>query len=90
MSDDASTGDVWRDYRRARQAKRAINRVATARLLMEQQIPFTSQNGGAHLVVHIGSRIFDLWPGTGLWIERGTGKRNRGVRTLLTHARNPE
>jgi hypothetical protein len=37
-------------------------------------------NRGAHLVVN---ESVDFWPGTGRWIARSTGRRGRGIDSLL-------
>lgn len=46
-------------------------------------IQFESKNGGAHLVVSAAGLVVDFWPGTGLWVVRGTNERRRGVRHLI-------
>ena len=75
-------GEMWSAEREASQAKRASNRRHSAHLLVSAGVPFVSKNGGAHLLV--GEPIFaDFWPGTGLWIERSTGHKSRGVRNLI-------
>lgn len=44
-----------------------------------------SLNHGAHLVVTNARHTIDFWPGTSLWIERGSSRRRYGVRTLIKH-----
>lgn len=64
-------------------ARRAANREGSARILTERGVPFVSKNNGAHLIV---DDRFDLWPGTGLWVERGVREpklEGRGVFNLL-------
>ena len=87
-SDDDTMADYWRDVKpamqEASQQRRSSNRANSAELLRANGVPFESKNGGAHLIVRDGSgRIFDLWPGTGLWQLRGAPQRWRGVQSLL-------
>lgn len=63
--------------------KTARNRASSTRLLAESGVQFEAKNGGAHLVVKHHQSYIDFWPGTGLWIVRGSTKRNRGVLRLL-------
>jgi hypothetical protein len=76
-------GDFWRDVNAARQEKRASNRASSPDLLREAGISFESKNGGAHLIVKVRGHTIDFWPGTGLWIMRGSTKRHGGVRKLI-------
>lgn len=75
-------GDTFNAMKEASQEKRAMNRSYSPAMLRDFGIAFESKNGGAHLVVN--GRI-DFWPGTGLWIDRGTGAKRRGVRNLIAH-----
>lgn len=85
-------GDYWRDVRPAMQEesrqKRASNREASAKMLTAASIAFETKNEGAHLIVTAHGRTVDFWPGTGLWIERGTSKQKRGVRRLIAELKN--
>jgi hypothetical protein len=85
-------GDYWRDVaphmKEESQRKRASNREASARSLIDAGIHFDARNGGAHLIVYAANMVVDFWPGTGLWIARGTKKRQRGVRRLIAELRN--
>lgn len=65
--------------------KTAANRANGARFLTERGIRFASHNKGAHLVVGQWPEAVDYWPGTGLWIVRQTGKKGRGIFSLLKH-----
>jgi hypothetical protein len=76
-------GDFWRDVNAARQEKRRSNRTGSPQLLTEAGIPFESKNGGAHLIVRANGAVIDFWPGTGLWIVRGSTQRHGGVRSLI-------
>ncbi len=81
-------GDYWRDVAPHMQAesqrKLASNREQSAQMLSSAGIPFESKNGGAHLIVAPGDgRVFDFWPGTGLFQQRGVITPGRGVRRLI-------
>lgn len=85
MNDDDDMGAYWRGVKAASQAKRADNRESSsAELLREAGVHFTAKNGGAHLIVRTdGGHVIDFWPGTGLWIMRGSTQRHGGVRKLI-------
>ncbi len=88
MSDDDTLGDFWRDVKAARQQKRADNRTSSAELLIKARVPFEVKNGGAHLIVKADDgQMIDFWPGTGLWIVRGSTRRHGGVRKLIARCR---
>jgi len=76
-------GDDWRELKAESQRKRADNRDASARNLTAADIPFETHNGGAHLIVHGNGLTVDFWPGTGLWMVRGTSERRYGVCNLI-------
>lgn len=82
-TDGDNEGDFWRDVRKAGAEKRASNRDYGYAALLAAGVRFDCNNAGAHLVVygHKGA-VFDYWPGTGLWMQRG-GPRRRGLRELL-------
>jgi len=75
--------DIWRALNAMRKNKRANNRESSAQCLRQAGVPFESKNGGAHLIVATPEQTIDFWPGTGLWLARGTGERRRGVKALL-------
>lgn len=77
-------GEMFKDWAKVKQDKRARNRDASAALLTQAQIPFVVKNEGAHLIVD--GRI-DFWPGTGKWIQRGTSAHHRGVEGLIRFVR---
>jgi hypothetical protein len=54
-------------------------------LLNEAGIPYQSRNGGAHLMV--GTEVVDYWPGTGQWHDRRSGKKGRGINSLMAFMR---
>lgn len=76
--------EFWRDVNRARQDKRADNRVQSSDYLEHRAIPFVSKNGGAHLIVEGRDCFIDFWPGTGKWVARN-GVKGFGVRSLVTY-----
>ena len=76
--------EMWRDNRKAKQAKRASNRTQAKQMLMGASIRFENKNMGAHFIVHCeNGQIIDFWPGTGLFIPRLTKKKDRGIRRLI-------
>lgn len=72
-------GDIFNAMKEESKQRRANNRESSADILTKSGIEFESKNLGAHLIVG----QFDFWPGTGLFINRKTGKRGRGVRNLI-------
>jgi hypothetical protein len=82
----SDSADMWRDVRKHAQAKRASNRQGSADVLRREGIAFEARNDGAHLIVSVGERVADFWPGTGLFQVRG-GKRGRGVCNLVKQLR---
>lgn len=73
-------GEVFSKLRELRKQKRESNTTHSTKLLIERGIRFQSKNGGAHLIIE--DRV-DFWPSTGLYIERKSGARGRGVANLL-------
>jgi len=80
-------GDVFNDWRKQKTAKRAKNTEDSTAILKAANCPFTSHNGGTHLVIFCGDKTIDFWPSTGLWMVRGLPRKNRGVRNLLEYLR---
>lgn len=74
-------GDIFNTMREASQEKRAANRMSSRELLEKHNIQFEVKNAGVHLIVD--GRI-DFWPGTGLWVVRGSKGKQRGVKKLLS------
>lgn len=66
----------------ASREKRASNRENSAEYLTQREIPFTSKNQGAHLIVEGYNCFIDFWPGTGKWHSR-CGIKGFGVRNLV-------
>jgi hypothetical protein len=81
-------GEMWRDMRQERQHKRERNRENSTRLLKEAGIKFAIKNSGAHMVVEGPFRqMIDFWPGTGLWMVRGSVNKHRGVQKLIQYCK---
>ena len=81
---DEGTGEMWRDYHIARQAKRGENRERSTRILSSRGVLFDSRNGGAHLIIQAPGLRVDFWPGTGKYMSSLPSKtEGRGVFRLL-------
>lgn len=77
-------GDTFNALREIRREKRLGNRNFSTQRLIDLNIPFESKNDGIHLIVRLpNDNLIDFWPSTGLWMERGTNKKMRGVRNLI-------
>lgn len=77
-------GEMWAAVKEARQEKRASNRENSAEYLRERGIMFSTNNGGAHLIVEGNEGFIDFWPGTGRWNCR-SGHKGFGVRNLVIY-----
>jgi len=77
-------GDFWRDVNGYYQAKRRSNLDRSTGIMECSGVPFASKNNGVHLIV---ADRWDYWPSTGLFIDRHTKKKGRGVNNLLRYAR---
>lgn len=87
MSDEMSDGEMFRAWRKDKQAGREKNRNDSAQMLTDAGIAFEIKNGGAHLIVSGKRGIIDFWPGTGKYIARGAiACRGRGVRNVIALA----
>lgn len=75
-------GEFYGSLKKHQQEKRADNREKSANLLTAAGIVFTTNNGGAHLIVEGADCYIDFWPGTGRWRTR-KGQAGFGVRNLL-------
>lgn len=80
-------GDMAEDFNALKQRskdKRASNRCQSAGILDLNKIHYTTNNGGAHLIVEGNVGFIDFWPGTGRWKCR-TGLSGFGVFNLVTY-----
>lgn len=89
--DDDDIGSLYREWHEAKKEKRALNRKRSKDLLIKRGIRLDEHAGGVHLVIyHVdGLRVYDFWPGTGLWKLRGGTATGRGVYNLLLHYNDP-
>lgn len=76
-------GEIYGAMHEAGRERRASNRESTPDVLRAHGIAFEVKNGGAHLIVNHNNKVADLWPGTGKYQVRGSGKYRRGVFNLL-------
>lgn len=76
---------MFKERRRQQRDKRASNRENSPQLLKSKGIPHSVHNDGAHIKIPAGSGHIDFWPGTGLWIDRVSGKTDRGVFKLVAY-----
>lgn len=84
MSHDSEIAVMWREIKAERQEKRAANTQRGAEALKEAGIQFVTKNYGSHLIVKPSSgAVVNFWPGTGLWMLRGSTQRHRGVGSLV-------
>lgn len=52
--------------------------ILEGRAYLHKDVQFTVHNEGLHYIVEYGGRKYDLWPSTGRWHDRTTGKRSGG------------
>lgn len=79
-------GDVGEDFRalkESRTEKKVKNLERSTELLNENNIIYSSKNGGTHLIITHHLKIADFWPSTGKYKIRGQNKYKRGVFNLL-------
>jgi hypothetical protein len=72
--------EFWKDFNCASQGKRHSNLKNSTELLLKSGFPFVSKNNGVHLIV---MDRYDYWPSTGLFIDRLTSRKYRGINQLL-------
>lgn len=75
-----SDSELWKDYRNKSREKRNDNLQKTRELLIKNKVVMEEKENG-HFIINAGA--FDFWGTTGLYINRKTGKRGRGVFSLL-------
>lgn len=77
-------GDHWNDVKNfmkeESRKKKERNKIMSTNNLISNKVRFESKNNGNHLVVE---NTYDFWPSTGVFINRKTKKKSRGVRELL-------
>ena len=82
MSKTSDIAETFAAVRARSRERRALNRAKSASLLRKAGVQIVERNGGAHLILE---GRWDAWPGTGLWQDRVTKTRGRGVLELLRH-----
>lgn len=85
MNKSNEEGEIWRDYNKARDEKRKRNKKYSTQLLDKNKICYVSHKDGDHLIIRMNLKIIDFWPATGLFIDRETKKKQRGVKNLLKY-----
>ena len=72
-------GEIFKEYAKERRERKERNLTCSIAILEKNEVPFVSHSAH-HLLVrgHV-----DYWPSTGLWIDRRTKRRGRGVMNLL-------
>ena len=83
-------GEIYSDMKKESQERRASHRDHAPKALNEAGIRFDSHNAGAHLVVYGKWMTVDFWPGTGLFIARGSHRKHRGLKNLIEMIRRQE
>jgi hypothetical protein len=82
-------GDLYKDWEKAKKAKKRSNLAYSTKILREKGISFDSKNDGVHLIIKSnGISIIDFWPSTGKYINRRSRKEGRGVRNLIKELEN--
>jgi hypothetical protein len=77
--------DLFQEWREHKRAKRASNTEQSVQALEDAGVSFVYLNGRTHLLVVAADKtVIDFWPSTGLWMERNTGVRHRGVFRLIS------
>jgi hypothetical protein len=79
--------EFWRGRRHRSQQIRAEKRDSAPALLHREKLSFAVRNEGTHYIVAGKHGSVDFWPGTGLWIDRATNQRGRGIRELARFCR---
>ena len=76
-------GDVFALWDEEKKLKKKYNANKSTQLLIDNDVVFTSNNNGVHLIVEGRGCLIDFWPSTGKWINRPSGIPRRGVFRLL-------
>ena len=77
-------GEMYAAMRGRSADRKARRRTSAPAGLASRGVAFESKNEGAHLIVDGGTLgKIDFWPGTGLWVERKSGRRRRGFGALV-------
>lgn len=76
-------GDDFKVLREFRKAKRQDNKASSTEILTEKGFKFERKNFGEHLILKNETSTFDFYPSTGLFIDRATKKKGRGIFNLI-------
>jgi negative regulator of replication initiation len=76
------TNKMYREIKKEHSIKKKANLEYSTNLLKEKNIVFESRNDGLHLIVGNATK-YDFYPSTGLWVKRGSSKKQRGINGLL-------
>ena len=85
--------EIFNEMKEAGMEKRRQNTITSTATLRSQGFAFEVKNGGAHIIIGTYGKTykekidFDFWPSTGLFINRTTGKKGRGVFNLIRELR---
>lgn len=66
-----------------RRKKRQQNKKFSTQKLREEKIPFESFKNGDHIQIYYGNLKVDFWPSTGLFIDKISGTKKRGIFNLI-------
>ncbi len=75
-------GDIWKDVNEHRKQKKSDNISSSIEELSNRGVNFKTTDGIHYIIEGINSLI-DYWPSTGLFINRTTHKKGRGIFNLL-------
>lgn len=75
--------EAFQFMKQRRKEQHSDRRDFAPEFLTENGIPFTTKNGGAHLIVEGKTCYIDFWPGTGRWIVRDGKTKGFGIRNLV-------
>lgn len=76
-------GDLFNEWHKIKQEKRANNKRSSTIILDENGISYKPHNNGIHLIIKHNGFIVDFWPSTGKYIVHGSKKYKRGIYRLL-------
>ena len=83
-------GEFWRDMKHIMkyrsQEKRESNYENAIRILQHEDIPHEEKANGHFVVKADDGSTYDFWATTGLYIQRKTQYRGRGIRNLVKRA----
>lgn len=81
---------MWKEWKAMKQDARTQRRENAPDQLNAAAIPYTSHNGGAHLILDTHLGFVDFWPGTTKWKTRTFPEQSGYGLTKLLHLIKPE